>query len=148
MAKFQMNLVDWFKGMVANRRGEELLDPLMETHPSPRALKRVLLVCLRCIDSDANKRPKMGQIVHMLESEEFSYRAVSFPPLFSCTNQVAFFFFSPYSKKEKFNQAIQKVILYSYFQEPRSTHETTSLPPHPVGRTRVGMPTQGSGTRR
>lgn len=106
MAKFQMNLVDWFKGMVANRRGEELLDPLMETHPSPRALKRVLLVCLRCIDSDANKRPKMGQIVHMLESEEFSYRAVSFPPLFSCTNQVAFFFFSPYSKKEKFNQAI------------------------------------------
>lgn len=95
----EMNLVDWFKGMVANRRGEELLDPLMETHPSPRALKRVLLVCLRCIDSDANKRPKMGQIVHMLESEEFSYRA-----------------------------------------EPRSAHETTSLPPHTVGRTRVGMP--------
>lgn len=79
MVKFQMNLVDWFKGMVANRRGDELLDPLMETHPSPRVLKRVLLVCLRCIDSDANKRPKMGQIVHMLESEEFSYRAVSSP---------------------------------------------------------------------
>lgn len=29
---------------------------------------------------DANKRPKMGQIVHMLEADEFSYRAVSFTP--------------------------------------------------------------------
>mgnify|MGYP004716612069 FL=1 len=75
--KFQMNLVDWFKGMVANRRGEELLDPLIEIHPPSRALKRVLLVCLRCIDLDANKRPKMGQIVHMLEAEEFPFRAVS-----------------------------------------------------------------------
>lgn len=71
----EMNLVDWFKGMVANRRGEELLDPLIEIHPPSRALKRVLLVCLRCIDLDANKRPKMGQIVHMLEAEEFPFRA-------------------------------------------------------------------------
>ncbi|KAJ9704802.1 hypothetical protein PVL29_003041 [Vitis rotundifolia] len=73
----EMNLVDWFKGMVAGRRGEELLDPLIEVQPSPRALKRALLVCLRCIDLDANKRPKMGQIVHMLETEEFPFRAVS-----------------------------------------------------------------------
>ncbi|KAJ9704803.1 hypothetical protein PVL29_003041 [Vitis rotundifolia] len=71
----EMNLVDWFKGMVAGRRGEELLDPLIEVQPSPRALKRALLVCLRCIDLDANKRPKMGQIVHMLETEEFPFRA-------------------------------------------------------------------------
>ena len=74
---FQMNLVDWFKGMVAGRRGEELVDPLIEVQPSPRALKRALLVCLRCIDLDANKRPKMGQIVHMLEADEFPFRAVS-----------------------------------------------------------------------
>ncbi|GAB4853902.1 hypothetical protein Ancab_018111 [Ancistrocladus abbreviatus] len=60
----EMNLVDWFKGMVASRRAEELVDPLIEVHPAPRALKRVLLVCLRCIDLDANKRPKMGQIEH------------------------------------------------------------------------------------
>lgn len=96
-----MNLVDWFKGMVANRRGEELLDPLMETHPSPRALKRVLLVCLRCIDSDANKRPKMGQIVHMLESEEFSYRAVSFPPLVLSHKSGRFLLFFPLILKKK-----------------------------------------------
>ncbi|KAA8536108.1 hypothetical protein F0562_028586 [Nyssa sinensis] len=71
----EMNLVDWFKGMVASRRGEEVLDPLIEVQPSPRALKRALLVCLRCIDLDASKRPKMGQIVHMLEADEFPFRA-------------------------------------------------------------------------
>ncbi|KAL2477158.1 putative receptor-like serine/threonine-protein kinase [Forsythia ovata] len=70
----EMNLIDWFKGMVANRRGEELVDPLIDIPPPPRTLKRVLLVCLRCIDLDASKRPKMGQIVHMLEADEFSYR--------------------------------------------------------------------------
>lgn len=72
-----MNLVDWFKGMVASRRGEELLDPKISIQPPSRALKRVLLVCLRCIDMDANKRPKMGQIVHMLEADDFPFRTVS-----------------------------------------------------------------------
>lgn len=79
-----MNLVDWFKGMVASRRGEELVDPLMDVPPPPRALKRVLLVCLRCIDLDANKRPKMGQIVHMLEADEFPFRTVSIVLLMVC----------------------------------------------------------------
>lgn len=72
-----MNLVDWFKGMVASRRGEELVDSLIEVQPPPRALKRALLVCLRCIDLDVNKRPKMGQIVHMLEADDFPFRSVS-----------------------------------------------------------------------
>nr|DAD21669.1 TPA_asm: hypothetical protein HUJ06_023132 [Nelumbo nucifera] len=66
----EVNLVEWFRGMVANRREEEVVDPLIEVHPLPRVLKRVLLICLRCIDPDANKRPKMGQVVHMLEAEE------------------------------------------------------------------------------
>ncbi|XP_072972032.1 probable receptor-like serine/threonine-protein kinase At4g34500 [Typha angustifolia] len=70
----EVNLVDWFKGMVGSRRVEEVVDPLIREQPSPRALKRVLLVCLRCIDSDAEKRPKMGQIVHMLEGDEFPFR--------------------------------------------------------------------------
>ncbi|KAI9180766.1 hypothetical protein LWI28_007932 [Acer negundo] len=76
----EMNLVDWFKGMVASRRGEELVDPLIEVQPPSRALKRALLVCLRCIDLDAHKRPKMGQIVHMLEAEDFPFRAEHRPP--------------------------------------------------------------------
>ncbi|KAF9684357.1 hypothetical protein SADUNF_Sadunf04G0109900 [Salix dunnii] len=71
----ETNLVDWFKGMVASHRGEELVDPLIEVPPAPRALKRTLLICLRCIDLDASKRPKMGQIVHMLEADDFPFRA-------------------------------------------------------------------------
>ncbi|XP_058080809.1 probable receptor-like serine/threonine-protein kinase At4g34500 isoform X1 [Magnolia sinica] len=71
----EVNLVDWFKGMVGSRRGEEVVDPLIEVQPPPRALKRVLLVCLRCIDLDAQKRPKMGHVVHMLEADEFPFRS-------------------------------------------------------------------------
>ncbi|XP_045819707.1 probable receptor-like serine/threonine-protein kinase At4g34500 isoform X1 [Trifolium pratense] len=71
----QMNLVDWFKGKVASRCSDELVDPLIEIPPCPRSLKRVLLICLRCIDLDVIKRPKMGQIVHMLESDDFPFRS-------------------------------------------------------------------------
>lgn len=71
----EMNLVDWFKGMVASRRGDELVDPSIEIKPSPRSLKRALLVCLRCIDMDVCKRPKMSQIVHMLEADDFPFRS-------------------------------------------------------------------------
>lgn len=70
----EMNLVDWFRGMVASHRSEGMVDPLIDVPPSPRALKRALLVCLRCIDHDSSKRPRMGQIVHMLEGDEFPYR--------------------------------------------------------------------------
>uniref|UniRef100_A0A0E0NRY5 non-specific serine/threonine protein kinase n=1 Tax=Oryza rufipogon TaxID=4529 RepID=A0A0E0NRY5_ORYRU len=70
----EVNLVEWFKGMVGSRRVEQLVDPRIEDPPGARALNRVLLVCLRCIDSDAHKRPKMGQIVHMLEGDEFPFR--------------------------------------------------------------------------
>ena len=78
--KPQVNLVDWFKGMVGSKRGEDVVDQQIEFQPPPRALKRVLLVCLRCIDSDAYKRPKMGQIAHMLEGDDFPFRAVSSYP--------------------------------------------------------------------
>lgn len=72
-----MNLVDWFKGMIQSRRGEDVVDPLIAVQPPPRAMKRALLVCLRCIDLDVHKRPKMGQIVHMLEADDFPFRSVS-----------------------------------------------------------------------
>ena len=81
----QINLVDWLKQMVGNRRSEEVADPSMEVKPTSRALKRALLVALRCVDPDALKRPKMGHVVHMLEAEEFPFRDVrlirSTPPL-------------------------------------------------------------------
>ncbi|KAG1341896.1 putative receptor-like serine/threonine-protein kinase [Cocos nucifera] len=36
----EVNLVNWFKGMVGNRHGE-VVDPSVEVQPSPRALKRI-----------------------------------------------------------------------------------------------------------
>ncbi|XP_010474756.1 PREDICTED: probable serine/threonine-protein kinase At1g01540 [Camelina sativa] len=60
--------------MVGNRRSEEVVDPKIPEPPSSKALKRVLLVALRCVDPDANKRPKMGHIIHMLEAEDLLFR--------------------------------------------------------------------------
>ncbi|KAL1220741.1 putative serine/threonine-protein kinase [Cardamine amara subsp. amara] len=70
----ETNLVDWLKSMVGNRRSEEVVDPKIPEPPSSKALKRVLLVALRCVDPDANKRPKMGHIIHMLEAEDLLFR--------------------------------------------------------------------------
>ncbi|KAI0493294.1 hypothetical protein KFK09_027570 [Dendrobium nobile] len=70
----EVNLVEWFRGMVGTKHVEDVVDPLIEIQPSPRSLKRTLLVCLRCVDLDAQKRPKMGQIAHMLEGDEFPFR--------------------------------------------------------------------------
>ncbi|XP_054822921.1 probable receptor-like protein kinase At5g18500 isoform X1 [Prosopis cineraria] len=67
----EVNLVDWLKMMVGSRRSEEVVDPYIEVRPSTRALKRALLTALRCVDPDSEKRPKMGQVVRMLESHEY-----------------------------------------------------------------------------
>lgn len=66
----QVNLVDWLKMMIADRHSEEVVDPNLEKRPSTRALKRALLTALRCVDPDAQKRPKMTLVVQMLESDE------------------------------------------------------------------------------
>lgn len=65
----EVNLVEWLKKMVGNRNPEGVLDPKLPEKPASRALKRALLVALRCVDPDAQKRPKMGHVIHMLEAE-------------------------------------------------------------------------------
>ncbi|XP_077230275.1 putative serine/threonine-protein kinase At1g01540 [Tasmannia lanceolata] len=70
----EVNLVEWLKTMVGNQNSEGVLDPKMPEKPSSRALKRALLVALRCVDPDAQKRPKMGHVIHMLEVDDFPFR--------------------------------------------------------------------------
>ncbi|KAL8147629.1 hypothetical protein AgCh_005087 [Apium graveolens] len=72
----EVNLVEWLKMMVGDRRAEEVLDPNLEIKPPTRALKCALLVALRCVDPDSQKRPKMSQVVRMLEADEFPHREV------------------------------------------------------------------------
>ncbi|KAL5558828.1 hypothetical protein UlMin_035039 [Ulmus minor] len=70
----EVNLVEWLKTMVTNRNAEGVVDPRLADKPSSRALKRALLVALRCVDPNAQKRPKMGHVIHMLEADEFPFR--------------------------------------------------------------------------
>ncbi|KAG9138581.1 hypothetical protein Leryth_012923 [Lithospermum erythrorhizon] len=69
----EVNLVDWLKTMVSRRDVEGVLDPNLPEKPSSRALKRVLLVALRCVDPNSQKRPKMGHVIHMLEAGGFPF---------------------------------------------------------------------------
>uniref|UniRef100_A0A5B7AA04 non-specific serine/threonine protein kinase n=1 Tax=Davidia involucrata TaxID=16924 RepID=A0A5B7AA04_DAVIN len=70
----EVNLVEWLKTMLTNRNAEGVLDPKIPEKPSSRALKRALLVALRCVDPNAQKRPKMGHVIHMLETDDFPFR--------------------------------------------------------------------------
>lgn len=70
----EVNLVEWLKRMVSNREAEGVLDPRLAEKPSLRSLKRTLLVALRCVDPNAQKRPKMGHVIHMLEAEDLVSR--------------------------------------------------------------------------
>ncbi|XP_042013838.1 probable serine/threonine-protein kinase At1g01540 [Salvia splendens] len=66
----EVNLVEWLKMMVGNRKSEEVVDPKLAEMPASKALKRLILIALKCVDPDAQKRPKMGHVIHMLESED------------------------------------------------------------------------------
>ncbi|MBA0688754.1 hypothetical protein Goari_006521, partial [Gossypium aridum] len=69
----EVHLVEWLKAMVGNRKAEEVIDPKLPVMPASKALKRVLLVALRCVDPDATKRPKMGHVIHMLEADDLLF---------------------------------------------------------------------------
>jgi hypothetical protein len=73
-----VNLVEWVKMMVTNKRAEEVVDPNLEIKPSKRALKRTILVGLKCVDPDADKRPKMSHVVQILEAVQNAYQQVLF----------------------------------------------------------------------
>ncbi|CAH9114862.1 unnamed protein product [Cuscuta epithymum] len=63
-------LIDWIKIMVERKRIDELVDPKLAQMPSAVELKRIILIALRCVDPDADDRPKMGEVIHMLEPRD------------------------------------------------------------------------------
>ncbi|KAJ1375161.1 Protein kinase domain [Sesbania bispinosa] len=64
----QAHIVDWFKSMISNGKISYVVDPKLPEIPPSKELKRFILVALRCVDPDVNPRIKMGDVVHMLES--------------------------------------------------------------------------------
>jgi serine/threonine protein kinase len=73
---FQVNLIEWLKMMVTSKRAEEVVDPNLNVKPPKRALKRTILVGFKCVDPDADKRPKMSHVVQMLEAVQNAYHEV------------------------------------------------------------------------
>ena len=61
------------KTMVGDKKAEEVIDPKMPVKPSSRALKRALLLALHCVDPDSQRRPKMGNVIHMLEMDDLLF---------------------------------------------------------------------------
>ncbi|GAB2221984.1 hypothetical protein Drorol1_Dr00013181 [Drosera rotundifolia] len=66
----EVDLVEWLKSMVASQLTEQVLDPKIVDIPPPMELKRLLLIALKCADPEAENRPKMGEVIHMLEPRD------------------------------------------------------------------------------
>lgn len=99
--------------MVANRNAEAVLDPKLPEKPTSRALKRALLVALRCVDPNAQKRSKMGHVIHMLEAEDSPFKEV-------CMQ---------FCRKFKFNvlSLVHKQYITSYYIYHQLVHLTNNL---------------------
>ncbi|KAL6127164.1 hypothetical protein ACLB2K_075207 [Fragaria x ananassa] len=63
----QPYLIDWLKSMVASQTTAYVVDPKLPEKPYSKELKMLLLVALRCVDPDLEVRPRMGEVLHMLE---------------------------------------------------------------------------------
>ncbi|KAK8509649.1 hypothetical protein V6N12_001731 [Hibiscus sabdariffa] len=103
----EVNLVEWLKTLVGNRKSEEVVDPKLPEKPASKALKRALLVALKCVDPDATKRPKMGHVIHMLEADDL---------LFRDERRVAKEPSDSHSGDQKSNRNASKLALFEFFQ--------------------------------
>lgn len=56
--------------MVASQQYDQIVDPKLPEMPCTKELKIILLVALKCVDPDVNNRPKMGQVIHMLQPRD------------------------------------------------------------------------------
>ncbi|CAI5471418.1 unnamed protein product [Closterium sp. Yama58-4] len=70
----QVDVVRWVKRLAAEERVAEALDPRIAGTVPADDVEYVVGIALRCIDANALKRPRMKQIVHMLESEDPALR--------------------------------------------------------------------------
>jgi hypothetical protein len=63
----QPYLIEWLKSMVVNQKIANVVDPKLPEMPNSKELKRIILIALRCVDTDITHRPNMGEVIHMLE---------------------------------------------------------------------------------
>uniref|UniRef100_A0A3Q7FGF4 non-specific serine/threonine protein kinase n=1 Tax=Solanum lycopersicum TaxID=4081 RepID=A0A3Q7FGF4_SOLLC len=63
-------LIDWMKSMVERQQYDQIVDPKIAERPNMKEVKIFLLIALRCVDPDVNNRPKMGEVIHMLQPRD------------------------------------------------------------------------------
>lgn len=85
----QEYLVDWIKSNVAEENFDLIIDPNLPELPSIKDLKRILLIGLRCVDLEVEKRPKMGEVLHMLEPRDLLLSDVR-TRFISCSKIISF----------------------------------------------------------
>lgn len=77
----QEYLIDWMKSMVASQQYDQIVDSKLPEMPCMKELKIILLIALRCVDPNVNSRPKMGQVIHMLQPRDLLLSDVNVTPL-------------------------------------------------------------------
>lgn len=81
-------MVDWIKFMVSEQKIDLITDSKLSELPSMKELKRILLIALRCVDPEVDNRPKIGEIIHMLEPRDLllsDVRMLPSPSIYSIT---------------------------------------------------------------
>ncbi|XP_048438368.1 cysteine-rich receptor-like protein kinase 25 [Pyrus x bretschneideri] len=65
------------------KKGLELMDPLLKDSCSPNEFLRYIHIGLLCVQEDANNRPTMSSVVHMLKTETISLSRPEKPAFFT-----------------------------------------------------------------
>ncbi|KAH7414597.1 hypothetical protein KP509_14G001100 [Ceratopteris richardii] len=67
-------LLDWVKGLLRERKIEMLVDPDLKSHYETHEVEQLIQVALLCTQSSPVDRPKMSEVVRMLEGDGLAER--------------------------------------------------------------------------
>nr|GMD88756.1 somatic embryogenesis receptor kinase 2 [Ipomoea batatas] len=67
-------LLDWVKGLLKEKKLEMLVDPDLQTNYVEAEVEQLIQVALLCTQSNPMERPKMSEVVRMLEGDGLAER--------------------------------------------------------------------------
>nr|ABK25941.1 unknown [Picea sitchensis] len=67
-------LLDWVKGMLRERRLDRLVDPELQSNYEETEVEELIQVALLCTQNSPMERPKMADVVRMLEGDGLAER--------------------------------------------------------------------------
>lgn len=66
---YNVMLLDWVKGLLQARKLEMIVDPSLEKNYTEAEVESLIQIALLCSHGDAAERPKMSEVVRMLEGD-------------------------------------------------------------------------------